>query len=520
MNAVNAVNAVPTTVVEEATVTPVTFEPNATPDAAAAGAGLKFPDLLIYRGYAAPVRIEADVYDLEVEGCIPPELDGAYYRMCADTQYPPLLGKDIFINGDGMTHAVRFENGHADLKTRYVKTAKFMAERAARRALFGAYRNSFTDHPSVKGIDSNTANTTAFWHHGSLYALKEAARPTRLDPRTLETLGSWDFNGELRSKTFTAHPKIDPITGEVIAFAYNTGGQSSRELEIYWISPIGEITRTETFEAPYSFMAHDFMVSRNYIAFTVYPMISDWERIQRGEPYFHWDSSLPTLVAIIPRREGVSAIRWYTCPFTGMETHSFNAWEEGNTLHLDHFFTASGWLSQFPDIRGVATKEEPPHAERWSFDLASASESFTVRRIFEQIGEMPMIDPRFLMSRATQFYFGTNNPKLGPMLEWGPKGPPFTCIGHFDETRQRMKCWYSGPDSSPEEPLFVPRSKDAKEGEGWLLTIVGRRRENRTDLVILDAADIERGPVATVKMPCRLHEGFHGTWVPESQLGD
>jgi len=479
---------------------------------------LKFPDLLIYRGYAAPVRIEGDVYDLEVQGRIPLELNGAYYRLCADPQYPPLLGTDIFINGDGMMHMLRFDDGHADLKMRYVRTPKWAAERAARRALFGAYRNPFTDDPSVSGIDGNTANTTAFWHHGCLYALKEAARPTRMDPITLETLGSWDFNGALKGKTFTAHPKIDPTTGEVIAFAYNTTGQSSREIEIYWISADGRITRSETFSAPYSFMAHDSLVSKNYIAFVVYPMISDWERIKRGEPYFHWDSSLPTQVAIIPRREGVGALRWYTCPFTGMQTHSFNAWEADGLLHLDHFFTASGWLSQFPDIRGVAFKEEPPHAERWTFNLNSRSEEFSVRRIFEQIGEMPMIDPRFSMSRARHFYFGTNNPALGPMLEWGPKGPPFTCIGHFDETSGKLSFWYSGAESSPEEPYFVPRSAHAPEGDGWLLVVVGRRRENRSDLVILDAAQLERGPVATIKMPCRLHEGFHGTWVSAAEL--
>jgi len=491
---------------------------HSTLEAATEVSAVKFPDLLIYRDYAAPVRIEGDVYDLEVQGRIPCELNGAYYRMSADPQYPPLLGKDIFINGDGMMHMLRFDDGHADLKMRYVRTPKWAAERAARRALFGAYRNPFTDDPSVKGIDGNTANTTAFWHHGRLYALKEAARPMRMDPLTLETLGSWDFHGKLLSKTFTAHPKSDPVTGEVIAFAYNTAGRSSREIEIYWISAQGRITRTESFMAPYSFMAHDCLVSRNYIALTVYPMVSEWERIERGEPYFHWDSSLPTRVVIIPRREGVAALRWYTCPFTGMETHSFNAWEEGELLHLDHFFTASGWLSQFPDIRGVAFKEEPPHAERWTFDLANRSNEFSVRRIFEQIGEMPMIDPRFLMSRARHFYFGTNNPALGPMLEWGPKGPPFTCIGHFDEARGKMNFWYSGPDSSPEEPFFVPRSPDASEGEGWLLSVVGRRRENRTDLVILDAAHLERGPVATIKMPCRLHEGFHGTWVSAAEL--
>ena len=171
---------------------------------------MQFPDHIIYRGYSAPVRIEADVQDLEVIGTIPNELNGAYYRNSADPTYPPLLGKDIFLNGDGMVHMVRFDNGHADLKTRYVRTRKFELERKARRALFGAYRNSFTDSAEVAGEDNNTANTSMLWHHGKLYALKESGRPYELDPATLATLGERDFNGQLHSKTFTAHPKLDP----------------------------------------------------------------------------------------------------------------------------------------------------------------------------------------------------------------------------------------------------------------------------------------------------------------------
>ena len=485
--------------------------------------GLQFPDQLIYQGYSAPVRIEADVYDLEVEGTIPPELNGAYYRNSADPTYPPLLGKDIFLNGDGMVHMVRFENGHADLKTRYVRTEKFELERKARRALFGAYRNSFTDDASVAGKDNGTSNTSMLWHHGKLYALKESQRPMELDPATLETRGLWDFGGKLTSKTFTAHPKIDPETGEAIAFGYNTPGHASEDIEVYTISPEGDLARTETFKAPYCSMVHDYHVSRNFIAFTICPMVCDWDRVKAGEPYWHWDATKKTMIGIIPRAEGVKGIRWFTCPVVAMQTHTFNAWEEqtpaGTTLHLDHFVTASGWLSQFPDIHNPDAREKPPFGERWSFDLANPADEFVIKRLINHVGEMPVIDPRFAMKRANHFYFGTSNKEMGAMLPLGPKGPPFTCLAHFDELKNQLKFFYAGPDSAPEEPCFVPKSADAAEGEGWLLTMVGRRKENRTDLVILDAAHIERGPVAVVKFPCRVHEGFHGIWVSDLQLG-
>ena len=72
--------------------------------------GVRFPDQLVYRGYSAPSRIEASVYDLEVDGMIPPELNGTYFRACADPQYPPFHGTDIFINGDGMIHKIEISS--------------------------------------------------------------------------------------------------------------------------------------------------------------------------------------------------------------------------------------------------------------------------------------------------------------------------------------------------------------------------------------------------------------------------
>ena len=482
----------------------------------AAEPGLRFPDQLIYRGYAAPVRIEGDVRDLEVIGTIPAGLEGAYIRASADPAYPPLHGRDIFLNGDGMMHMVRLEGGHADLKTRYVQTEKLKLERNARRALFGLYRNPFTDDPSVAGCDGGTANTSVLWHGGKLFALKEASRPMRLDPQTLGTLGPWDFGGKLKGHTFTAHPKLDPATGELVAFSYNSPGEASREIDLHWISPEGEITRQETLQAPYPSMVHDFLVSPNYISFTICPMLCDWERVKQGESYFVWDPSLPVMVAVIPRREGVAGLRWFTGPVLGMETHTINAWEEGSLLHLDHFFTRSGWLSQFPHVSDPNAREQPPFAERWTVDLASAEDAVAIERLHDQVGEMPVIDPRFLGQRTRNFFFGTSNPALGPPLEWGPKGPPFTCLCHFDMLTGELDYYYAGPHSAPEEPLFVPKSPDAAEGDGWLLSVVGRRAENRTDIVILDACHLAAGPVATIRLPCRIHEGFHGAWIPGS----
>ena len=150
--------------------------------------------------------------------------------MTPDPQFPPRLGDDIYISGDGMISMFRFEDGHVDYKSRYVRTERFLAERKARRALFGAYRNRFTDDPVVAGVDRTVANTSPVWHAGRLFALKEDGLPYEIDPETLDTLGRCDWDGRLKTQTVSAHPKVDPRTGELLFFGYESSGDASRDM--------------------------------------------------------------------------------------------------------------------------------------------------------------------------------------------------------------------------------------------------------------------------------------------------
>jgi carotenoid cleavage dioxygenase len=485
---------------------------------------ITFPDTIAFRGFFEPVRIEADVYDLEVAGEIPRDLNGAFYRVAADAQYPPSHKNDIYINGDGMVTMVRIAGGHADLRTRFVRTERFKRERAARRSLFGAYRNPFTDDPSVAGIDDGNANTALVWHAGKLLALKEAARPYELDPRTLETKGIYDFHGQLSSRTFTAHPKVDPVTGELIAFAYNSSGRPDSHIVLYDIARDGQITREQRFDAPYSAMMHDWLVTREHLIFTFSPMISDWERMKDEPQYFIWDPPQGTHVAIIPREEGVAGIRWFSSPLV-METHSLNAWTAGNIVTADHFVADSGWFSQFPKTTVGPLREAPPIANRWTFDLTEGSDSwaaeessYSATTLFEHPGDMPRVDPRILMSRNRHSWIGSLDLGLGPMPDFGPMGPPFNCLVHLDDDTGARTRYYPGPDSAPEEPVFIPKDADSAEGEGYLISVVSRRLLGRNDIVILDALDLAAGPIATIKVPFRLRYAFHGTWVPGEEL--
>jgi len=157
----------------------------------------RFPDIPMFQGIQAPSRIELDLHDIEADGDIPRELNGAFYRVAPDHQYPPRFLDDVPFNADGAISRFLFDNGRVHLRHRYVQTERFKLERAAGRALYGKYRNPFSDDPSVAGKSRNLANTTPLVWEGKLLALREDSPPIALDPVTLQTEGDWRFHGTL-----------------------------------------------------------------------------------------------------------------------------------------------------------------------------------------------------------------------------------------------------------------------------------------------------------------------------------
>ena len=149
-----------------------------------------FPNAPEFTGLNSPLGEEYELAELPVEGRIPVEVAGTFFRAIPDPAFPPYLEDGAaVISGDGMVSALRFAGGEVSFAIRYVETERHRAEVAAGRALFGKYRNPFTDKPEVTGLDRTVANTTPVWHAGRLLMTKEDGRPYRVDPRTLATLG-------------------------------------------------------------------------------------------------------------------------------------------------------------------------------------------------------------------------------------------------------------------------------------------------------------------------------------------
>ncbi|HEY8003199.1 MAG TPA: carotenoid oxygenase family protein, partial [Phenylobacterium sp.] len=224
-------------------------------------------------GNFAPVRSEDD-FDLAVTGEIPRGLRGALFRMGPNPQFEPRDPNHHWFFGDGMVHGFYVEDGKVRYRNRYVRTPKWELEREHGRSLFAA-GNPMANDPLTLGNDGGVANTNIVWHAGRLMALEEAHPPFEMDPRTL------DSRGYVRAYTgrVTAHPKIDPATGEMVWFAYGVGEAPLSAGMSYGVTAAdGTVVRRDDFQAPFSSMVHDFMTTESHVLFPVLPLTGSLQR--------------------------------------------------------------------------------------------------------------------------------------------------------------------------------------------------------------------------------------------------
>lgn len=473
-------------------------------------------------GYFSPARFDAEILDCEVSGSIPRELRGAFYRMHADWLYPPKFRDDASLAADGYISVFRFRGGSVDYRGRYVRTDRFERQRAARRQLYGYYRNPYTDDPQVRNLDDpgerTTANTTPVVLAGKLYATKEDGLPYRIDPNTLETLGREDFGGAWQSQTFTAHPKLDPATGELIAFGYEASGLAARDVFLGIFSGGGRIERTLRFEVPHTTMLHDIAITDRHVVIPGSSAVTSLERLQAGRIHWGWDRTQDSYYGIVPRGADARAIRWFRGPERSI-VHTANAWSEGSKVHMDLPMADGNTWPFFPDIHGGPFAMPPNTIRRVTFDLDSASDHGEERVLFgQEVTSFTRIDDRFI-GRPHRYIFVQFADRSRPFraaLPDDPRAQPVNSIGRFDVRTGEIKTYFAGETHLVQEPCFVPRHGRSAEGDGHLLATVHNLAGMRTELAIIDAPTM--GEVARVILPFRNASQVHGTWAGEREL--
>lgn len=458
------------------------------------------------QGNWAPVPDEICVTDLPVSGHLPPALNGTYVRNGANPAFEPLGGYHPFL-GDGMVHAVVLDGGRARLyRNRWVRTDALAAELAVGRPLYsGATTLAVGDpeQPDGSPFMKNPANTHVIRHGGRILALCEAGPPWELTP-DLATVGAHDFGGRLAG-AMTAHPKVDPGSGELLFFGYSPLAPYLR----YHVADVaGCLVRSEDIDLRAPVMMHDFVCTADHVVFLDAPAVMD---LADPSQLISWQPERGARIGVMPRSGGNEDVVWVEVE-PCFVFHFMNAWSEGDVVSFDA--CRMGSLDFGLGASGPGSSAGPPAADptprlhRFSVDLAAR----TAR--VDQLDDRPADFPRVPDDRAgppnRYGYAATLERPMAPTDILG-----FDAIIRYDlEAGTSSVATMSGQVVG--EGVFVADPEGQDEQDGWVLTLAWDRATDRSDLVVLDARDLAAGPLARAHLPRRVPYGFHGSWLPAS----
>jgi carotenoid cleavage oxygenase len=437
------------------------------------------------RGLYAPLTEELTAFELPVSGCLPVELDGRYLRNGPNPVGSVDPATFHWFTGDGMVHGVRLRDGKAEwYRNRWVRST------AVSTALGEAPK------PGERHAEMDTANTNVIGLAGRTYAIVEAGgRPVELSEE-LETIGHRDLGGTLPNG-YTAHPKVDPATGSRHAIAYHW---ALPHLQYVVVGADGRVTQVEPIEVDGGPMVHDCSITERWMVVYDLPVTFDLDAAMAESTFpYRWNDGRVARVGLVPLGGKGADVRWFEVAPCYV-FHPLNAFDDGDRIVLDvvryeRMFDRS---PLFPD-------EGPPLLWRWTLDT-------TTGRVHEQQLsdvplEFPRVDERSVGRRHTVGWASavgrdeTGNDFGGRLVR-------------VDGATGDAEVVDLGPGRLGGEWVMVPRG-DGQE-DGWLMSLVYDRATDRSDLVLLDAADPTAGAVATVHLPTRVPLGFHGNWVPSA----
>jgi len=438
-------------------------------------------------GNFGPVFDErSDDHELEVTGVVPPDLNG---RLLRNGPNPAVVANDEadyhWFSGDGMIHAISLAGGKATgYRNRWVRT----------RSLSSKLGTSLPNGPS-EPLDG-PANTHVIRHGGTTLALVESGFPHALSD-DLGRARVHDFDGGLASP-MTAHPKLDPDTGELVFFGSDVFGPPF--LRYHVVDAGGALVQTEEIEVPRATMMHDFGVTSTRMVFLDLPVVFDLELAAVGRPLpYRWMPEAGARLGVLPRSGGGDDVRWISIDPVYV-FHVLNAYDAGDAVVMD----VLRYDRAFDTAPGEAIASGLPMLARWTVD--PSANRVTEQRLDDVPVEFPRIDDA-VAGRPHRYGYCT---RLGER----PEDPSFEGLVKYDLVRDESTRFDPGEYRSPGEAVFVKAADGRGEDEGWVLSVVFDATRGASDLVILDATSFAGPPVATVHLPARVPFGFHGSWVP------
>jgi carotenoid cleavage dioxygenase len=491
-----------------------------------------------------PVHEEVTVESLEViEGKIPADIDGIYLRNTENPVHQP-LGRHHPFDGDGMVHQVSISGGKASYRNRFIRTHCFDAEQTAGGALWGGLmdppalskRPGFGAHGSLK----DTGSTDIIVHAGTALAtLYQCGEAWQMDPVTLENLGkaSW---GPIDG--VSAHPKVDEETGELMFFNYS---KHAPYMHYGVVDRTGKRVHYVPIPLPGPRLPHDMAITKNWSILNDMPLFWDEELLKRDIHAARIHEGVPTRFALIPRYGQPEDIRWFETSPTYV-LHWTNAWETKNEKGEDEV-VLEGYYQDKPMPDPIEEAGEYSHMmayvdehsfqsrlHRWRFNLKTGET--TEERLSDRIVEFGMINPAYLMKPSRYIWSTTTRPGwflfngyVRHDTETGaeqvfelPEGVYASESPVVPKKPSASSSEAVGEDNASSSEAVGEQDASSSEAVGeqdaYLITFLIDENNGTSQLAILDASDITKGPICRAALPHKISSGVHSTWVEHSQL--
>ena len=437
-------------------------------------------------GIYAPIPGDVTAVDLEVIGELPQELEGRYLRNGPNPVTPVDPATYHWFTGDAMVHGVRLRDGRAE----WYRARSLRSERVS---------EALGEEPAPGdrhgGMDN--ANTNVIGVDGRTFALVEAgARPVELTYE-LDTLEHCDLGGTLPNG-YTAHPKVDPATGDLHALAYHW---ALPHLQYVVIGPDARVRQVEPIEVPDGPMVHDCSITERWMVVYDLPVTFNLDLAMSGTGFpYVWNDAHPARVGLLPLGGRGDEVRWFDVAPCYV-FHPLNAHDDGDKVVLDVVR-----YDRMFDAKRLGPDDGAPLLWRWTIDTATGS--VTEEQLTDQPFEFPRVDER-LVGRPHRWGYATEVSRAEDGNGFGGR------LVRIDGKSGDVSLIDLGPGRRGGEWVMVPRHEGAAEDDGWLVTLVHDEGTDRSELVVLPAAEPSEGPVARVLLPNRVPMGFHGNWVPD-----
>jgi 8'-apo-carotenoid 13,14-cleaving dioxygenase len=441
-----------------------------------------------FAGNFAPVTDELLVEHLQVIGEIPADLEGMLLRNGPNPVTPVDPARHHWFSGTGMIHGVRLRGGRAEwYRNRWVR---------------GSEVTDALGEPAVPGTARRaefSPNTNVGAYAGKLWALVEAGTPPAELDADLNTVCRSDFSGTL-PHGFTAHPKVDPATGDMHAMCYSWQDLLDH-IEYVVVGRDGMVKHITDVRLPGMSMVHDMSITQRYAVVYDLPVTVDLDIVFAGTSTFpfRWNPGYGARIGLVPLGGDGADVVW--CELEPCYAyHPMNAYDaEDGTVVID----ICRYDKMFErDVFGPAG-DCLPTLDRWIVD--PVARTVTETRVDDRTQEFPRIRPDL-----------TGRPhRYGYTAVVGEAFAPGAVLKH-DLVTGTSAAHDFGTGRGSAEPAFVARSRE--EDDGWLLSYVYDATTDSSELVVLDAQDIAAPPRARVVLPRRVPHGFHGNWVPDSAL--